>query len=229
MLAALRADIRTLGFGNWLLYAIDRACRRAGLDAAVTRYILVAQPVPDGPLLPARRGAAIAVRELAIGDPALAAMPVDRAELENRARIGAVGFGAFQDGRMIGYLWLVVGPYDEAEVRLRFVPAPEGRTSWDFDVYLHPEHRIGFGFAKLWETANAHLRARGVAWTISRISAINALSLASHRRLGAVQCGSVTTIRIGRFHIYISPRRPWVRCSAGRGAWAEFRIEAPNA
>jgi hypothetical protein len=224
----MRADIRTLGLGNWMLYAVDRACRRAGIDAAVTRYILVAQPVPDKALLPARRGAAIAVRELAIDDPALAVMPVDRAELENRARIGAVGFGAFQDGRLIGYLWLVVGPYDEAEVRLRFVPVPEGHTSWDFDVYLHPEHRVGFGFAKLWETANAHLRARGVAWTISRISAFNALSLASHRRLGAVRCGSVTTFRAGRFYLYVSESPPWLRASAGRGAWPEFRIGAPS-
>lgn len=204
----LKGLVRELGLGGALCYALYLLGGRSGGLVALHSYLFVAQPVADQPLLPARRGRSIEVRQLDPRDPALLSLPLDRAVLAYRAGQGAICFGAFKDGGIIGCLWLCLGPYEEDEVRCRYRPLPPGKASWDFDVYLVPEHRSGLGFARLWDEANAFLRQRGVLISWSRISAFNPSSLASHRRLGARVAGRATFLRLGPCEVMLATLPP---------------------
>jgi len=222
-----RAALKELGPLDGALYLLSQALERWCGGARLYRYILVAQPVSVAPLLPARRGRSIQVRPVAAGDPALAAMPLDAAVLDYRFGQGAVCFGAFQDDVMIGCQWLILGPYDEDEVRARFVPSPPGRASWDFDIYIRPDQRAGLAFARLWDTANAYLREREVAWSFSRISAFNPASIASHGRLGARRIGGATYLRAGRWQLMVCGLPPYVHLSGGDGNVPEIPLWPP--
>lgn len=208
-----RANLAEMGVLSGALYTVGRAVERITGRTCLFRYSLVAQPVPDHPLLGPRRGRTIAVRLVGPGDPALAEMPLSAAVLQYRFAQDAVCFGAFQDGTMIGCLWLRLGPYIEDEVRCEFVP--EGRSSWDFDVYIAPERRSGLAFARLWDEANSYLRDRGARWSFSRISAFNPRSLAAHGRMGARPVGAATYLRFGRWQLLMSRLAPYLHLSTG--------------
>ncbi len=218
-----------MGSGNALLYGANRALARLGLAPVFFRYRLVAQPVAAKPLLPARRAAGWEVRQLAPGDAALAAMPLTGAKLDERFAQGAVCLAVFRDNRMRAYLWLCFGAYDEDEVRCRFTPTPSGRTAWDFDVYVFPEDRGTLAFARLWDAANALMRERGVDWTVSRVSAFNAPSLSSHRRLGARVVGDALFVRLGPAQLMLSDLRPRFHLSFPKAAAPVLRPDAGGA
>ena len=223
----LRAEI---GLPAAVLYLANRLLDKAGGIAAVYRYALVAQPVAEKPLLPGHRGRSIEIRMIDPRDPALVGMDGITTEvLEYRAGMNSVCFGAFEDGAIIGCLWLCLGPYDEDEVRCRFLPLPEGQASWDYGIFLRPEHRKGLAFARLWDAANAFLRERGVRWSLSRISAFNPASLASHRRLGATRIGSATFLRIGPLQVMGATLPPYVHVSATEKTRPCLRLEFPDA
>jgi hypothetical protein len=217
----------TFGRLNGGLYAIHRLLDSFG--GALHRYEFVAQPVPLTPLLSGARGRSIAVRLLEADDPVLLQMPLTRNVIARRAAQGAVCFGAFKDEVMIGCLWLCLGPYEEDEVRCRFLPHPTGRASWDFDVYLRPDQRLGPGFARLWDTANAYLRERGVRWSVSRISAFNPRSLAAHARLGTRRIGSAIFLCLGRLQVALSSIPPHIHFSHGPSRVPVFRLDASPA
>ncbi|HET8726368.1 MAG TPA: N-acetyltransferase [Alphaproteobacteria bacterium] len=208
-----RAAAAELGWANACLYGVSRAlgCDRAAIG--VHRYYFVAQPVAAGPLLPERRGKGFSVREVEASDPALRAMPLSEDVILYRRRQGAVCLGLFRDEAMVGCLWLCFGAYEEDEVRCRFRPLPESRAAWDFDVYLIPEMRSGIAFARLWDGGAAYLRERGIEWSVSRISAFNAMSLRSHGSLGARRLGSATFLRIGGWQLMLSGLRPYLHLS----------------
>lgn len=189
--------LRELGFVGAFCYVVHRLGAKSGGVIALHRYLFVTQPVAGVPLLPARRGRSITVQQLDPQDPQLLNLPLDRTVLAYRAGQGAVCFGAFKEGEIIGCLWLCFEGYEEDEVRCRYLPQPADQTSWDFDVYLKPGHRSGLGFARLWDEANAFLRRHGIAYSWSRISAFNPGSLASHARLGAEIRGNATFLRLG--------------------------------
>jgi hypothetical protein len=155
-------------------------------------------------------------------------MPLTQEMIEYRSRHNAICLGAFKDEQMIGYIWLCLGPYQEDEVRCRFVPASRNRASWDFDVYLVPEFRAGLGFLRLWDEANRLLRDAGVSWSISRISALNPHSLASHARLGAQPCGSALFIRIGPAQLTFASLHPYLCFSYGSKWLPELVVRAPD-
>lgn len=221
-----RANIAELGLASGTLYSINRLVQRLTGRECLYRYIVVAQPVPDHALLGPRRGRSITVRQVAAGDPALAAMPLSADVLRCRFAQGAVCFGAFQDGEMIGCLWLCLGPYSEDEVRCEFVPADD--ASWDFDVYIAPERRSGFAFARLWDEANTYLRQHNAGWSFSRISAFNPRSLASHGRMGARPIGTVTYLRFGSWQLLVSTLAPYVHLSTKRGGAPRLVLQAPG-
>lgn len=207
------------------LYLLNRALD--GTSFGLHVYHLVAQPVPARPLLPPARGRTIDVRLLARGDAALTGLPLTRETLDYRFDQGAICLGAFKGGAIIGCLWLCLGPYLEDEVRCRFVPLPVGRASWDFDVYLLPEHRVGFGFARLWDEANNLLRARGIAWSISRISVLNMKSLAAHDRLGICKLATAAYLRMGRLQLMLASLPPFVHLSASAAVAPTLSLQAP--
>jgi hypothetical protein len=208
LLGKFRGLVRELGLTRALCYLLHRLGAKSGGLLALHSYLLVAQPVPAGPLLAGGRGRSIVVRRLDSQDPRLLALPLDEAVLAYRAGQGAICLAAFKEEAIIGCLWLCLSPYEEDEVRCRYKPMPDGKASWDFDVYLAPEHRSGLGFPRLWDEANAFLRQRGVAYSWSRISAFNPVSLASHARLGARVAGQATFLRLGRCQLMVASLPP---------------------
>lgn len=228
MLRKFQALAAELGRTNALLYSISRVLGRLGGFASLHRYILVAQPVRQEALLPPHRGRSIAIREVSADDPALAAMPVAAEVVRYRFAQGAICLGAFVKGEMIGTIWLCLGAYDEDEVRCRYLPKPDGRVAWDFDVYIHDDFRTGVAFARLWDATNAYLLARGVRWSMSRISAFNPRSLVSHRSLGATSLGNATFLRLGRWQILLSSLRPITHLSTGPTDIPLLELSAPE-
>lgn len=212
MLTAFRAAVSELGFREAVWYGFGRALQRLSGSPILFRYALVAQPVP-ATALAGRRGKDIDVRILSEPSPALVALEVDPDTQRYRYRQGALCFGAFQRDVPIACLWICLGPYDEDEVRCRFVPLPAGRASWDLGMYVLPAHRSGIAFARVWDEANAYLRQRGVTATLSRIATVNRVSLASHRRLGARPIGSATFFRLGPAQIMMATVRPYIHLS----------------
>lgn len=180
------------------------------------RYLFVAQPVPEQAVLPPRRGRSITVRRVDAEDPVLLSLPLDRAVLSYRAGQEAICFGAFKNDEIIGCLWLCLSSYEEDEVRCRYLPLPPRKASWDFDVYVKPEHRSGLGFARLWDEAHAFLRDRGVVCSWSRISAFNPGSLSSHARLGAEVVGRATFFRFGSCQLMVASMPPYRHLSLRR-------------
>ena len=204
------------------LYLLGRALE--GTPFGVHAYRLVAQPVAPKPLLPPSRGRTIEIRLMQRGDPAFAGLPLTQAVLDYRFGQGAVCLGAFKGGAVIGCLWLCLGPYLEDEVRCRFVPQD---ASWDFDVYLLPEHRVGFGFARLWDEANAYLRARGLHWSISRIDVLNTKSLAAHDKLGIRTLATAVFLRLGPLQVMLADRSPVIHLSLSAASAPTLRLAAP--
>lgn len=205
-----------IGYGDAILYAIDRILSRIHPSLSVHRYHLVAQPVREKRLLSPTRGQSIQIRQIAPDDEVVRefARPVE--EIEKRYDRGAVCFGAFRDHKLLGHIWLILGPYEEPFHRCVLIPAPEGSVAWDFDLHIEPTERLGFTFARLWDAANAYLRERNIRWTLSRISAFNPNSIASHRRLGARIVSSTTFLTLGPFQLLLANIAPYFYFSAHR-------------
>lgn len=216
---------RELGPWTALLYLLHRLCARLPGPVAVHSYRLVAQPIAQSPRLPQRRAARFSSRFLRPGDPALKALPAERAVLRRRFAQGAECLALYRGETLVATLWFVVGPYLEDEVRCRFVPLPARRCSWDFDVYVDPAHRLTGAFAALWDAADAELARRGVIASLSRISAFNPGSLRGHASLGAVPVGRADFLRLGPLQIMRTPGRPWLDVGWGAQAVPTLRVD----
>jgi len=228
VLTRISRAIKELGFLDAVLYAIERGLVASGGSARLYRYAFVAQPVPDGPLLPPRRGRSIDVRIVDARNPVLLKLELTSEVLDYRANLDSVCFAAFEDGEIIGCLWLCLGPYDEDEVRCRFTHLPHGATCWDYGIYVLPEKRSGFGFARLWDTANGFLRDRGVRWSLSRISPFNSASMASHKRLGIVRLGGAVFVRWRRWQLMASRMAPYLHASTDPARFPHMTLYAPT-
>jgi hypothetical protein len=226
-LTKLKSDIDQLGFASAVFYWIERVLARLGEPVRLVRYIFVAQPVAEQPLLAERRARAMTARLLAPGDAAFAAMPLSAETISFRFDQEAICLAVFKGETMVAYIWLSFATFDEDQVRARYVLEPAATTAWDFDVYVFPEARTGFAFTHLWDSANALLRERGVRWSLSRISAFNVASIAAHRRLRAVPIGAATFFCAGRVQIMLSRRAPFVHISPGAGSVPRIRLAAP--
>ncbi len=226
MLGKIRGNIDELGARDAFFYFLQRLFSLCGLRLG--RYALVAQPVPAKPRLDGRRGASMTVREIGPDDPAIEAMPLSSEVIAYRRAQGAHCLGLFLGKRMIGCLWLCLGPYDEDEVNCRFIPRPAEKAAWDFDVYLLPEHRGGLGFLRLWDAGNAFLRERGRSWSCSRISVFNRPSILAHQRMGAETLGTATFLALGSCQLMISSLRPRLDLSCHPGKGPRLVVQAPG-
>ncbi len=212
----IAALFRALGPKTAVLYLLFRTMEWLRLPVRVYCYRLIAQPVPSAPRLKGERGNSLVGREIGPEDSALAEMPLEQETLDHRFGQGARCLGLFREQALVAYIWLTLGAYEEDEVRCRFVPLPEGRASWDFDLYVLPAYRLSPAFLKMWDVADAFLREHGVAWSCSRISAFNLSSVRSHARLGGVDLGGADFLVAGPVQILLSSRAPWVHITATR-------------
>lgn len=177
LLQRLSASLDQLGWRDSAWLAVARLLARVpGGRCALYRYQFVAQAVAPGSLCRGRGQAITVMPCLAEAD--LPPGPERRpGALRERYRQGAQCLVARDKSGMAGWIWLLRHGCQEDEVRARYALASQ-QSSWDLDVWVHPEQRAGLVFARLWEEANAVLHAQGVRWSCSRISRFNrALSL----------------------------------------------------
>lgn len=214
-----------LGFPDTLaLVAATALSRGTGRFCRFIRYRIVAQPVPENNMVAAHRKSRLQVRRLEPDAPALDQFPRERETFENRFTQGAIVYAVFDGDRPVGFIWFVMGPYHEDEVNCEFQPHPEGEVAWDFDVYVVPEYRVTTAFLRLWDAAYLHMRTAGVRWSMSRISAFNPVSLAVHRKLGAVDCGTLNFVCIGRMQIAVGSFPPKLRISYASYGKPRYRV-----
>jgi hypothetical protein len=187
----------------------------------------MAQPITNEPLLGPRYQHWLQPREIKQGDAVLAGMPLTTATLAHRFAQPTVCLGGFRNDRLVGYMWLCLGPYEEDEVRCTFIPDPS-QGVWDFDFYIVPKHRLGPTFLGLWDGAYAFLRERGYRYSFSRVSRFNLDSRRAHDRLHWKRIGSALFLKVGTWqwmaatvppyvHVSVSERtRPVIQVQAGR-------------
>jgi hypothetical protein len=87
---------------------------------------------------------------------------------------------------------------------------------------------VGPAFARLWDSANAYLRERGIIWTMSRISTFNMASVASHRRLRAHFLGSAVFVRGRSWQLMLATIAPFLHLGLGPRRYPEIRLRAPE-
>lgn len=220
------ADWGRLASLNGWLAALDRVLRAlSGGCVRLHKYYFMAQPVVAKSWLPPHRGTTVHIRPVAATDPVLDAMPRPKAVFPYRFQQGALCLGAFKAASCLGFVWFTFGPYQEDEVRCRYIPLPEGQSAWDFDLYVDPAHRNGVAFLKLWDEANRVLAARGVRWSLSRISAFNERSIASHQRLAARRIGTAMFLVAGSWQVSLASVKPFFFLSPRSDSFPEFALD----
>ena len=217
--------VRELGAWNGYLYLLSRALTRATHGHwRLVKYYLVAQPVPTLSYLK-RRGGDIIIERIERNHPLTRQFPRPAEVLSKRFADGGVCFAASKRGTFVGFIWLQHNRYEEDEVRCIFRPMPIDKAVWDYDVYVEPEFRMGRTFLRLWDVAHDYLRERNIDWTVSRISAFNVESLASHRRLGATRIATAIFLCAGRVQGALFSTRPWLHFSLSTRLWPELPLE----
>lgn len=228
MLKKLGELASAIGHGETALYVVMRALKAmSGGRVQLVRYHLVAQPIPEHPVPSCRPSARAAVRQVDGSDPVREAFPRPREVVQGRFDRDHVCLVATQDDVFVGFLWLAFDHYDEDEVRCRYDLLDPDACVWDYDVYLENAHRLGRGFSRLWDAANALLAEKGIRWSISRISAFNPASLAAHRRLGLKHLKSTTFLRFGPVQLSILPDRPYLHLGVSDSAVPRIRLGPP--
>ncbi|MBI3776069.1 MAG: N-acetyltransferase [Gammaproteobacteria bacterium] len=227
-LNSLSSTFRQLGALNGLLYLVARVLNHLSPRCNLLKYYLVAQPVSASPRLSGSRGNSIVVRLIERSDPALQQIGRPVKTLEQRFTQGSICLGAFKDAELAGYLWLHFSTYPEDEVRCNFKPEPTHASAWDFDVFVAPKHRLGYTFPRLWDAADALLRARGVRWSMSRISAFNPASLTSHARMGLKMLGSALYLVVFRVQLTLATLPPYIHLSVTERSCPNIVVRAPD-
>lgn len=201
--------VRELGAGVAFLYVCDRLLRRINPGCRLHYYRFVAQALASEPRLPPHRGKAFSFRVLTDLEPVLESLGRPRAVLNDRFARGAQCLLATQNHALVGCIWFIREAYAEDEVRVDYW-LPSRDCVWDFDVYVAQAQRLGYLFARQWDAFDALLKPQGVRYTVSRINAFNQRSIASHRSLGAHDCGRALFVSVGPLQAMVSDRRPYV-------------------
>ena len=229
MLRRVLAPFREFGLAAGAVYLADRALRALSPRCGLYCYELMAQPVPAGPLLPARRTAALQFVEIGRGDADVARMPARPEIKAQRYEQGARCLGVRRGGELIGYLWLAFGRHEEDEVRCTYELAEPARSAFDFDLYLFPEHRQGTAFAAVWQGANDFLRRQGIDTSFSRMTRFNLASRRAHARLGARCIGRALFLQLGVLEAMAATLPPYLALSVASSQRVRLRLQRPVA
>jgi hypothetical protein len=224
MTIGLRHTIAQLGWPDAALYALARLLQKlSGGRWMLHRYHFIAQHIGDTPLSPAR-GLDIEIRASGPAEAVTDDYPRPRQILLQRYAQGAQSLTAWRNGRLAGFLWLVMDAYQEDEVRARYLLASRG-SCWDFDVWVRPEERLGWVFRRLWEAARRRLRGQDVRWSCSRISAFNPGSMRAHARIGTVRLGGALFLRCGAWQWMFASLAPYFHLSRGPASYPTLMID----
>jgi len=205
---------KELGLINLLFYAMDRFLSLLpNNNFRIYKYLLVIQAVKAKPILPPHRAKNIRIRPIFQHEAHQISFPRPNKVIDFRFQQNAHCLAAFVDDKLAGFIWLNFGNYSEDEVRCTFSPQPASKIGWDYDVYIDPKHRNGLTFVKLWDSANQFMRENNILHTMSRISAFNSQSMASHKRMGAKKLGSTIFVCLGKIQILLATVAPYVYVS----------------
>ena len=224
MLRKLSLAIEEFGLAAGLLYVTDRALRALSPRLGLFVYELVAQPIPDKPLLPAHVERKLSCAEIGPGHPALAQMPVPAEVVRARFDQKAICLGTWRGEVLLGYIWLCFGCYREDEVRCDYLIAEAADSVFDFDLYIFPEHRMGRAFASVWHGANEYLRARGVRRSLSRMTRFNNASRRSHAHLHSQRVARVLIFVAWRLEVMFADIAPYVAVSISPRRRAQLHL-----
>lgn len=216
----LREDVRLFGVTGVVPYLTDRILdRSSGGAVRLHKYWIMAQPVRSPEGRNRARESGLEIREVTAASARYSDYPRPPEVIRARFAQDARCLACYREDKFVGYIWFNLGPYEEDEVRCRFVPRPVGRASWDYDAYIVERYRLGRAFKTLWDAAFATLDQRGVRVTYSRISAFNAASVAAHRRMGSTRVGTLFFLRIKHYQWMIGSIAPflhWSRSESSR-------------
>lgn len=210
MLSRLKSKLRSLGWSDTAFFVAALIVKRASFGSArLIKYYFVAQPVLQRADSSVRGGTSMHLYVSTGADTVITQAPRPTSVFHERFAQGARCVVAQRDGELAGFIWLCPRSYREDEVRCVYKWTPSQAAMWDFDVYIAPQFRMGRLFVRLWEKAHSLIRAEGVAWTISRVDAFNAGSLAAHRKLGARTLGRGWFLIAGRMQFAILSLAPF--------------------
>jgi hypothetical protein len=229
MWGRLIAPFREFGFAAGALYAADRLLGRVSPRLGLFAYELMVQPIAREPLLPAHRTKELVFVEIVQGDEDIALMPVRPEIKDSRFKQGARCLGVYRKSKLVGYVWLCFGCYEEDEVRCTYELAAPERSVFDFDLYVLPEHRMGTAFMAVWHAANEFLRERGVQFTFSRMTRFNLASRRSHARLGARRIARAWFLRAWTAELALATVSPYVALTWAPSRRVRLRLAPPAA
>jgi hypothetical protein len=209
---------RELGPATFASYLAARAAERVpGL--AWHRYRLIAVPVAGMPEMP-RGHEVVELDESGIGGLS-AELELPAQAIDHRLGQGMTCLAVRRNGLVLGVNWVTARAFVEDEVPVRFVPPPTG--AWDTGLYVGPAERGGRAFAALWAGTASWLRARGLAWSYSRIVDYNLASWRSHLRMQGRPVGGVAVLRVGRHDLALGSS-PFVRLSEGEPVQVNLKV-----
>ncbi len=210
MLQRLAGPFRRFGFFPGLVLAIHRVLSRRSPRLGLLYHDWMVQPIPEKPLLSARRSQAYETREIPKGDPLIDRMPIRPEIRVSRFAQDAICLGTFRNDELVGYIWLSFGTYEEDEARCTFILEPESESVFDFDLYIPEKHRMGMAFAAVWDGASRYLRERGVRYSYSRLDHFNRKSAAAHDHFGWKQVGRAIILRLWSVELIVANVHPHV-------------------
>lgn len=225
--ANVRQDIRIFGVWGALPYFLDRGLARTSAGKVrLHKYWIVAQPVerPESARTTSSSGA-FDVYSVTESNARFEDYPRPAQVIRARFRQGGQCLVAYRQETFVGYIWFNTGPYQEDEVRCRFVPQPAGRASWDYDAFVAERYRLGRAFKLLWKAALASLYTQDVRVSYSRISAYNSGSLAAHTRLGARRVATVYFLCVGKTQWMWGTLPPYISISVAASHRPTLRVE----
>jgi len=227
ILQKIRQNLDELGIMNALLYLFNKLLYRVSFKKVfLHKYHITRQPVITQKLVQTNKALDIEIRQINADDELLRQMDRPFGTLQTRFDRGGECFVALKRGKFAGNLWLNFECYQEDEVRCTYMLRPAGKAAWDYDVFVVPEFRFSYAFAKLWDHANAVMFQRGILYVYSRINFYNISSLRAHKRLGSEIIGSIVFITIGNCQLSISTRfKPFLTISLNKNTFPELFIE----
>jgi hypothetical protein len=221
-LSDLYSGLSPLAF---LLYCCHGVLRRISSNCSVYYYVFFRQPLSEAPSAgeaAERRGYRYSWYESF--SPAMLELPRPPERLKDRFSQRTVCLLVHRSKTLVACAWFAFAHYDEDEARCRYLLPLDDECVWDYDVYVDPAYRLSRAFSITWQLAESYLYGRGYRYSFSRISAYNPVSLSSHAKLGAEQCGGAVFIQLWSLQLMFSNKSPFMHLSLAAGRRPELKF-----
>lgn len=215
----LAHTLSIIGIAGVASYAFARLAVRTGW-VRWYRFALVYLPRGRLPAMPAGYSA----RELTHEEALAFECGATEEFRHNRLRDGMTCLAVTnRAGTCVAAAWIGTGDCAEDDVALTVRVPP--CVAWDTGMWVHPDHRLGRGFAALAAALGEWMERRGIDGSYSRIADYNLASLTAHRRLGAQTIARVGVLGIGRWQWCGAARPRLIDANSGRRA--ELHLPIP--